>query len=325
MARSAAGDRITVSGMHNNASGVLEVEVDDGIPYMLNLWSNDVECGLFVDYYLANGSHTLKLTLRNLDAILHAINETDLSNEGTILNPVLHLTDITYALLFMPASPALTSARPCLRRYFVPGAFAESTPVPSAVGGVAAASSTSHKNIAAIVAGTVGGVVGLAALVLGVLFFLRKRAARKGTVRRIPAPRVSLTRVRPQRGTRSTRTRSSSPSSRRAPPRRPTPPPSSARTRRWTTTSRPSPSMSRPAGSPCPSCTTAPPACARGPGRPRLTGSRCLKSAVVGPHGADPVNSCASRSQVYLAAADHYSPSLLLTFLCYHIAFSVLI
>ncbi|KIP02546.1 hypothetical protein PHLGIDRAFT_16479 [Phlebiopsis gigantea 11061_1 CR5-6] len=149
------GDRISVEGMHNNASGVLFVQVDDMTPYALNLWSDNVECGLFVDYFLGNGSHTMTLTLHNIDEILNTTLGEE--NEGSIVTPVLHLTNIEYWIP-QPAAAEATS---------------------TSVAGDLASSSSSTKNIAAIVAGTVCGVVGLAAVVVGI-FFWRKRRTQKG-------------------------------------------------------------------------------------------------------------------------------------------------
>lgn len=88
--------------MHNNASGVLFVQVDDMTPYALNLWSDEVECGLFVDYFLGNGSHTMTLTLHGIDEILNTTVGEE--NEGSIVTPVLHLTNIECANLMVSPS-----------------------------------------------------------------------------------------------------------------------------------------------------------------------------------------------------------------------------
>ena len=50
--------------MQNNQSGVFMVLVDDQEPFELDLLSQNVSCELFVDYYLANGSHNVTLELR---------------------------------------------------------------------------------------------------------------------------------------------------------------------------------------------------------------------------------------------------------------------
>ncbi|GJE92872.1 SKG6 domain-containing protein [Phanerochaete sordida] len=142
------GDRIQVYGVQNNASGVLGMIIDDQEPQELNLWSNDVECNLYVDWFLGNGTHTLTLTLVGIDPV---VSTTPLpGNEEGVTSPVLHLTDIVYYIPDVPAAAASDLA-----------------------------SGSSHKNVAAIVAGTVCGVVGLAGLVLAALFVWKKRAARK--------------------------------------------------------------------------------------------------------------------------------------------------
>ncbi|KIP02536.1 hypothetical protein PHLGIDRAFT_290849 [Phlebiopsis gigantea 11061_1 CR5-6] len=148
------GNRISVAGMRNNASGALFVQVDNMMPFAFSLWSKDVSCGLFVDYFLRNGSHTMILTLHNVNETLNP--SVDEENEGSIVTPVLHLTNIEYWVP-QPAAAEVTS-----------------TPV---VGDLAS-SSSSTKNIAAIAVGTVCGVVGLAAIVVGI-FFWRKRRTQK--------------------------------------------------------------------------------------------------------------------------------------------------
>lgn len=66
--------------------------IDDQASQELNLWSNEVECNLYVDWFLGNGTHTLTLTLVGLDPI---VSTTPLpGNEGGSTVPVLHLTDI---------------------------------------------------------------------------------------------------------------------------------------------------------------------------------------------------------------------------------------
>jgi hypothetical protein len=90
------GTRIVVDGMQNNVSGVIELVMDGGDPIPVNLWAADVICGNLVNYTVANGSHTLTMTL---SALQPALNETGPigGGEGGSLTPVLHLTDITYA------------------------------------------------------------------------------------------------------------------------------------------------------------------------------------------------------------------------------------
>ena len=79
--------------MLNNASGVLSVQVDNQIPFNLDLWTNDVVCGLLVNYYLKNGSHTMTLTLHDTyDSILDAA--VDEENKVSMVKPVVHLTNI---------------------------------------------------------------------------------------------------------------------------------------------------------------------------------------------------------------------------------------
>ena len=80
-------------GAQNNASGVLGVVADNQPMVELNLWSEDVECNLFADWYFGNGSHTLTLTLLGLDPVL---NETLAGNVDTAA--VLRLTDIVCAI-----------------------------------------------------------------------------------------------------------------------------------------------------------------------------------------------------------------------------------
>lgn len=146
------GNRIQVSGVQNNASGIMQMVMDDQPPQELNLWSKDVECNLFVDWYLGNGTHTLTLTLLGLDPIVAG---TPLpGNEAGATAPVMHLTDIVY---------------------WVPDAANETTSSTSMAGDL----SSSHKNVAAIVAGTVCGVLGLAGVVLGAVLLWKKRAVRR--------------------------------------------------------------------------------------------------------------------------------------------------
>lgn len=163
--------------MNNDESGVLDIQADNQSVYALNLWSSTVKCGLFVDYYLGNGSHTLTLTLRGVDAVINST--VDGVTEGPVQTPVLHLTDIVCVMLVVVYRARLII---CSNRYWVPlpaSAVASGTPVPSDESSVAGDLSSNHKNITAIVAGTVCGVVGLIALVIGILFFWKKRRATK--------------------------------------------------------------------------------------------------------------------------------------------------
>ena len=91
-----------VSGMQNNASGIMQLVMDDQPPQELNLWSKDVECETFVDWYLGdNATHTLTLTLVGLDPI---VAETPLpGNEAGATAPVMHLTSIVYVFPCRPS------------------------------------------------------------------------------------------------------------------------------------------------------------------------------------------------------------------------------
>ena len=85
-----AGNRIQISGMRNNKSGIFRVSVDDEQPYEGDLYLDDVECTLFVDYYLGNGTHNMTIEL--LGKSLNV-------SEGVAITPVLHLTDIVCVAL----------------------------------------------------------------------------------------------------------------------------------------------------------------------------------------------------------------------------------
>lgn len=63
----------------------MSVLVDNEEPYNGNLYSADVECGLFVDYYLGNGTHNMTIQL---------VGKSDNVTEGEAITPVMHLTDI---------------------------------------------------------------------------------------------------------------------------------------------------------------------------------------------------------------------------------------
>ena len=83
-----SGDHFQINGMRNNASGIFEVIVDDQMPFELDLFSENVTCGLFVDYFLGNGTHQVTVTLKG------ASSQVD---EGHSSNPVMHLTEMMYA------------------------------------------------------------------------------------------------------------------------------------------------------------------------------------------------------------------------------------
>ena len=84
--RTLSGNKIVVDGMRNNASGVLEVKMDDNAPFTTKLYSDDVICGVFFEYDVGNGTHIVTMTLLDDDT------------EGRAFQPVLHVTTITYVL-----------------------------------------------------------------------------------------------------------------------------------------------------------------------------------------------------------------------------------
>ena len=86
------GNKVVVNGMRNNASGILQVEMDDEEPFTVNLWTPNVTCSEYFEYDVGNGSHTMVLSLIETPADIA-------SSEGNLLEPVLHLTSITYVLL----------------------------------------------------------------------------------------------------------------------------------------------------------------------------------------------------------------------------------
>ena len=84
MLRTQSGNKIVVDGMRNNASGVLEVQMDNESPFTTKLYSDEVICGIFFEYDVSNGTHIVTMTLLDDDT------------EGRTFQPVLHLTAITY-------------------------------------------------------------------------------------------------------------------------------------------------------------------------------------------------------------------------------------
>lgn len=59
--------------------------VDDELPYEGDRFSDDVQCSLFVDYYLENGTHNMAIEL---------IESGEKATKGEAITPMLHLTDI---------------------------------------------------------------------------------------------------------------------------------------------------------------------------------------------------------------------------------------
>ncbi len=80
-----------IYGMRNNASGRFTLQVDGQELHTYNLRSDVVQCELFVDDYLSDGTHNLTLTLAGTD------NSNYTGTEGhASQSPVFHLTEILY-------------------------------------------------------------------------------------------------------------------------------------------------------------------------------------------------------------------------------------
>lgn len=79
-----------MDGIQNDMSGVLLVQMDDDEPFTTNLWSQNSTCGLFFQYNVNNGTHTLTMTLLQADEF-----------ESGSDQPVVHFTDITYVLVHL--------------------------------------------------------------------------------------------------------------------------------------------------------------------------------------------------------------------------------
>ena len=76
--------------MRNNKSGIFTLLVDDQEPFEGDLYFDDVECSLFVDYYLGNGTHNMTIILSGRGPNLTESEQ----DEGLSITPVLHLTEI---------------------------------------------------------------------------------------------------------------------------------------------------------------------------------------------------------------------------------------
>lgn len=161
-----AGNRIQISGMRNNKSGIIRVTIDDQQPYEGDLFLDDIQCSLFVDYYLGNGTHNMTVEL---------VGKSENATEAGTITPVVHLTDIVCVVRLVAHALDLTFER----RYWIPGLpddYPSSTPTPVTAGGISSppsSSSTSH--VGAIVGGVVGGVAALAVVALGLFYFFKRR------------------------------------------------------------------------------------------------------------------------------------------------------
>ena len=67
---------------------------------MYNLRADHVECELFVDLSLTQGTHNLTLRLEGQDTD-YTVSEGGVSGQ----KPVLHLTNILYVVLSLPSAP----------------------------------------------------------------------------------------------------------------------------------------------------------------------------------------------------------------------------
>lgn len=157
--------------MSNNASGVMRVQVDDLAPYEVSLWSRNVSCGVFVDQFLGNGSHSMKLSL---------IGPATSGSEGLSYTPVMHLMSI-WCVWDFPLIGRSADSRD--RRYAIPQPSNGSVPSSEST-----EASPSSRGVAGIIAGTVCGVVGLLAILFAIFFLVRRR--------RTPVRKSTYTHVR---------------------------------------------------------------------------------------------------------------------------------
>ncbi|KAI0092326.1 hypothetical protein BDY19DRAFT_1066550 [Irpex rosettiformis] len=126
--------------MRNNASGRFSLQINGSGIHTYNLRSDQVQCEIFVDYYLTQGTHNLTLRLEGADT-----NRTVSEGRVTGQASVLHLTEILYYQTNTSTASSVASS---------------------------SLSSSSHKG--AIVGGIVGGVVFIA-IVLAALAFTKKK------------------------------------------------------------------------------------------------------------------------------------------------------
>ena len=89
-----SGNRVQVYGLRNNASGEFSVAVDGSSPSTYNSHSDNVQCEMFIDYFLGFGAHNLTLTLTGT-------NEHYQVSEGMVsgASPVFHITSILFVNL----------------------------------------------------------------------------------------------------------------------------------------------------------------------------------------------------------------------------------
>ncbi|KAI0790313.1 hypothetical protein BC629DRAFT_1512851 [Irpex lacteus] len=134
------GNRVQIYGMRSNASGRFTLQVDGQELHTYNLRSDVVQCELFVDDYLSDGTHNLTLTLAGTD------NSNYTGTEGhASQSPVFHLTEILY---YQPTN-------------------ASSVPAP-----ISSGSSATQKGA---IAGVVIGVIVFIAFVFAALLFAKKK------------------------------------------------------------------------------------------------------------------------------------------------------
>lgn len=91
------GDMIGVAFERTNVGGVVSIRIDEDPANDYDLWSNQTACGLFADIGMANGTHTVTITLTD-----------QLNSRGSGITPEMMITSLMYVAFSSRSAPLVT-------------------------------------------------------------------------------------------------------------------------------------------------------------------------------------------------------------------------